>query len=77
MLNGRISTTDSTSYTGLLVFRQNASGSDNTVLKARIYGKMNQSQRSKIIKMSIVCCVGLSRRDGDEQGTPFENPYKP
>lgn len=52
-LNGKNPTNTSYLYTGPLVFRQNMSGTDNTVVKARIYDRSNSNVKSKIIRLEF------------------------
>lgn len=52
-LNGKNPNDKSHLYRGPLVFSQNASGSDNTVIKARVYDKTNANNKSKIIRLEF------------------------
>jgi hypothetical protein len=51
--NGSNPYTYSKLYNGPLVFTRNASGSDRTVIKARIYDAINPSKHGKIIRIQF------------------------
>ena len=51
--NGRNPTSKSTLYTEPLVITRNLTGSDNTIIKSRIYNKLNPNIRSRIKKMEL------------------------
>ena len=52
-LNGKNPNPSSKKYEGPLTFRQNASGSDRKVIKARIYDKTNMGVKGRIIRLEF------------------------
>jgi len=51
--NGKNPTSKSKLYSGSIVLNRNLTGSDNTIIKARIYHKLNPNIHSRITKMDI------------------------
>jgi len=51
--NGKNPTSKSKLYSGPLVLNRNLTGSDNTVIKARVYNKLNPNIKSRITKIRI------------------------
>ena len=52
-INGKNPTSNSKLYTEPLVLTRNLSGSDNTIIKSRIYNKNNPNIHSRISKIRI------------------------
>jgi Fn3 associated len=52
-LNGKNPKPLSHLYAGPLVYWQNASGSEHTAIKARVYDKRNTNNKSKIIRLEF------------------------